>query len=277
MPDFAEFYPEGEYGDASFYSYADYTEYGEGYSFYYEFNYSVTPKAGTEVTSILVDAGNWHIGSDVKTKASQVMSGEFNTPFTTSVPADALYTGFNNQHLEPAPEVYLMVVWSDADGNYYYKEYALQAELQKYADKMLEMIGLGGESLPTPDGKQWSFNWTVMTGGEDCPAVLDFGVTLDGQCIVAYDPAIMGAPEGTPYQIFNMVSYSFEPADETSGKLIITAVDHYGDEISQEFEYSDLTDNSCYFAFDETSFIGQDADALLTEVEVDVTGGGMIM
>ena len=128
--------------------------------------------------------------------------------------------------------------------------------------------------LPTPDAKQWAFNWTAMGMG-DMAAVLDFGVAIPGQCVVAYDPAIMGAPEGTPYQIFNMIGYKFEAVDATSGKLTLISTDMFGDEITQEFTYSNLTETSCYFTFGEDSFIAQDADATLTEVAIDTTGGVM--
>ena len=128
--------------------------------------------------------------------------------------------------------------------------------------------------LPTPDAKQWAFNWTAMGMG-DMAAVLDFGVAIPGQCVVAYDPAVMGAPEGTPYQIFNMIGYEFEAVDATSGKLTLISTNMFGEEITQEFEYSNFTGTSCYFTFGEDSFIGQDADATLTEVAVDMTGGVM--
>ena len=128
--------------------------------------------------------------------------------------------------------------------------------------------------LPTPDAKQWAFNWTAMGMG-DMAAVLDFGVAIPGQCVVAYDPAIMGAPEGTPYQIFNMIGYRFEAVDATSGKLTLISTNMYGEEIAQEFTYSNLTETSCYFTFGEDSFIAQDADATLTEVVIDTTGGVM--
>ena len=134
-----------------------------------------------------------------------------------------------------------------------------------------EKLGLGEQELPTPDGKQWSFNWTAY----GTMAVLDFGVSMEGQCVVAYDPSVLGAPEGTPYQIFNAIGYEFVPADETSGTLKLISTDMYGDEITQEFKYYDLTDNSCYFEFGEDSFVAQDVDGLLTEVTVDMSGGVM--
>lgn len=124
----------------------------------------------------------------------------------------------------------------------------------------------------TPDFKQWSYNWVAMGMG-DMPAVLDFSVTMPGTCVVAYDPAIMGAPEGTPYQIFNAIQYTFAPADDESGKLTLLSTNMYGEILSQEFEYSDYTGETCYFAFGEESFVAQDVNATLVNVTVDANGG----
>jgi len=112
-------------------------------------------------------------------------------------------------------------------------------------------------------------------GMGDVMAVLDFGVSMEGQCVVAYDPAVLGAPEGTPYQIYNAIGYEFEPADATSGIVRLITTNMYGEELTQEFQYSDLTDYSCYFSFGEESFVAQDVDGLLTEVEIDMSGGIM--
>ena len=165
--------------------------------------------------------------------------------------------------LEPV----ILVCWT-FEGKYYYKEISLAREFKTMLDDLNGVVA----SIPSPDGKQWAFTWMQMGG---VPTVLDFGLSLDGQCVVAYDPVVMGAPEGTPYQIFNMLAYKFEPVDETSGKLILTTVNMFGEEISQEFEYSNYTGNSCHFEFDETSFVGEPVDGTLTEVVVDMTGGVM--
>ena len=136
---------------------------------------------------------------------------------------------------------------------------------------VFEAVGGAEEVLPTPDGKQWAFEWTEF----GTTGVLDFGLAIPGQCVVAYDPAVLGAPEGTPYQIFNMIGYSFEAVDATSGKIILISTNMYGEEITQEFEYSNLSETGCYFKFGPDSFIAQDADATLVEVVIDTTGGIM--
>ena len=136
---------------------------------------------------------------------------------------------------------------------------------------VFEAVGGAEEVLPTPDGKQWAFEWTEF----GTTGVLDFGLAIPGQCVVAYDPAVLGAPEGTPYQIFNMIGYSFEAVDATSGKIILISTNMFGEEITQEFEYSNLSETGCYFSFGPDSFIAQDADATLVEVVIDTTGGIM--
>lgn len=268
-------YPDGDWGEGAYYGY-QFSSYDQKYQYYYELAYDITPKAGTEVCAVLVDGDSYTLGADAATKAGQVWGGSlgsWNTVTTTEY-YETSYRYFNHYADQPAPELYICVSWKDAEGTLYYKQYDLQDDMQYYADKMNAMLGLGEQELPTPDGKQWSFNWTAMGMG-DMMAVLDFGVSMEGQCVVAYDPAVMGAPEGTPYQIYNAIGYEFEPADATSGIVRLISTNMYGEEISQEFQYSDLTDYSCYFSFGEDSFVAQDVDGLLAEVEIDMSGGIM--
>ena len=276
FPEESECYPDNEWGDASYYGYA-FSSYDQLYQFYYEINFDVTPAEGTEVCAVLVDADNYDLTAEDNVKAGSAWSGSYGSWATviTKEKVSSSHKYYNHYENAPAPNIVLVVSWYDANGTYYYREYPLQEQFQYYADLMKEYIaGTKEIPLPTPDGKQWSFNWTAMGMG-DMMAVLDFGVTLDGQCVVAYDPAVMGAPEGTPYQIFNVIGYDFVPADKTSGTLKLISTDIYGDETTQEFKYYDLTDNSCYFEFGEDSFIAQDVDGLLTEVEIDMSGGIM--
>ena len=274
FPDESELYPDNGWGDASYYGYA-YSDYDQKYQFYYEINFDVTPAEGTEVCAVLVDAETYDLTAEANVKAGSAWSGSYGSWATiiTKEATSSSYKYSNHYEDAPAPNMVLVVSWYDANGTYYYREYPLQERYQYYADLMLTKIYGGSEEpeLPTPDGKQWSFNWTAY----GTMAVLDFGVSMEGQCVVAYDPSVLGAPEGTPYQIFNAIGYEFVPADETSGTLKLISTDMYGDEITQEFKYYDLTDNSCYFEFGEDSFVAQDVDGLLTEVTVDMSGGVM--
>ena len=275
LPLDSEFYPDYGWGDGAYYGYA-YQDYYSKYQYYYEINFAVTPKEGTEVCAILVDTETYTLGADAATRAGQLWSETlgFGTVLTTEY-AESGFKYYSHYQDEPAPAITLCVGWKDAAGNMYYMDFDLQNDIQYYADKMTTMINGGSsETFPTPDGKQWAFNWTAMGMG-DMTGVLDFGVTLDGQCVVAYDPAVLGAPEGTPYQIYNMIGYEFEAVDATSGKLTLITTNMYGEELTQEFEYSNLTETTCYFTFGAESFIAQDADATLTEVVVDMNGGVM--
>ena len=266
-------YVEGGEGSGAMYYYKYQDYYKKNYFYYEGLKFSVAPVEGTTVCASMVDTDNYTMGDDAAVKAGQLWSGEFGSYYTltTNEYAESSKRTFNNYDDEPAPAVVLAVSWVDADGNYYYKEYNMQPELKKLSDALYAMI-YGEAELPTPDGKQWAFTWMQMGG---VPTVLDFGVTLDGQCVVAYDPAVMGAPEGTPYQIYNMVGYDFVPTDATSGKLVLTTTNMFGEELSQEFDYSNLTETSCHFEFDETSFVGEPVDGTPTEVTVDMSGGVM--
>ena len=271
-------YVEGGEGNQAMYYYVYQDYYKKNYFYYDGLKFSVAPVEGTTVCASMVDTDNNTMGDNAAVKAAQLWSGAFGSYYTltTAVNAESKNRNFNNYDDEPAPAVVLAVSWVDAEDNYYYKEYNMQPELKKLSDALYAMIyGAAPEEpseLPTPDGKQWTFNWMQMGG---VPTVLDFGVSLDGQCVVAYDPAVMGAPEGTPYQIYNMVGYEFVPTDATSGKLVLTTTNMFDEELSQEFEYSNLTETSCHFEFDETSFVGEPVDGTLTEVVVAMSGGVM--
>lgn len=277
FPDESECYPDYGWGDASYYGYA-FSNYDQKYQFYYEINFDVTPAAGTEVCAVLVDAESYDLTAEDNVKAGSAWSGTYGSWATviTKEATSSSHKYYNHYEDAPAPNIVLVVSWVDANGTYYYREYPLQEQFQYFADLMKEKIygGSAEPELPTPDGKQWSFNWTAMGMG-DLMAVLDFGVSMEGQCLVAIDPSVLGAPEGSPYQIFNAIGYEFEPADATSGKLTLITVNMYGEELTQEFKYYDLTDYSCYFEFGEDSFILQDVDGLLAEVEIDMSGGIM--
>ena len=258
----ARFTVNDTYDDDQFWGY-EINSFNGSLQYYYQFNYEVTAVEGTTVCAVLVDTEYLEISEDAAANANNVWQGNYYDWYTFTT-TDYLVTDtryFTCEDPTVAPALYLCVSWTDADGNYYYKQYDLQKELQKLYFDM------------TPDGKQWVYNWTAMGMG-DMNGVLDFGVTAPGMCFVAYDPAVLGAPEGTPYQLYNGAGYSFVPTDATSGKLIISMQDHFGDIVSQEFEYTNYTGESCTFLFGEM-FIGQDAEATLTEVVVESNGGIM--
>lgn len=127
------------------------------------------------------------------------------------------------------------------------------------------------EPFNTPDGKQFGFNWLAMGMG-DLAAVIDFGASVEGLMLVAYDPAVLGAPEGTPYAAYNGMAYGFMPVDDENGSLIL--IDNYfGTETAVEYTYIDGK-----LSVDLSNIIGQPLeDVTETEVEIDlssIVGGG---
>ena len=100
---------------------------------------------------------------------------------------------------------------TDADGNYYYKHYDLQKELQKlYADI-------------TPDGKQWDFDWSdmgMMMGLEHMYSVFDFGVSAPNYFMAGVDYEAIYGPDAAGMWVANIEGYyEIELTDETSGKI----------------------------------------------------------
>ena len=272
-----QFAPDGGYLDGAYYTYQDQTQWGYGHYITVELNYEITPVEGTQVSAVLFDATSYAPGATASAKAGQVWSESLGWSHVTTETYFETSFKMCSWYLEnPVPEHFIYVSWKDAEGNVYFEEYDVTPNLKHYNDLVDAMVNGGSvEEYATPDGKQWAFNWTAMGMG-DMSAVLDFGVTMEGQCVVAYDPAILGAPEGSPYEIFNVIGYEFEAADATSGTLKLITVNMYDEELVQEFEYSDLTETSCYFSFGEESFVAQDVDATLTEVEVNMNGGIMM-
>lgn len=264
---------DGSYGQ-SYYWHSE--EYG---SYEYTVGYTVTPAEGTEVVTVLVEPVNAaDYGFDLTVSATQKASdlwtkttpgqGSYINNFTEpGAAAPRSFYDYTGNALEP----YILVSWKSGD-SYYYKEISLAAE---YAT-MLKHMNWDGEAASvanTPDAKQWVFNWTAMGMG-DMNAVLDFGITLPGQITVAYDPAVMGAPAGTPYIPYNAIQYAVKPFDETSGVVVVTSTNMFGDESNMDIPYYNLTENSCSFA--TYNLLMQTAHAKAETVVVDMTGGGLV-
>lgn len=266
-----EFYADGAFGDASYYGYK-YEGYYKKYQFYYELNYVVKPVEGTTVSAVLT---NYALEADAVGKASQVWQGSLGSSYTivATEETEASYRYFNHYEDKAAPDVYLCVSWSDADGNYYYKEYALQAELQKLADEMKEY-------LASPDGKQLAFTWEEMQGAPSC---LDFGVTTEGQFAVAYDMAAvygdnLPAEMAGMYMQYMAWEYEVTPADAHSGTIVIKSYDMYGDLQTTEGTYSDWYGSSCKVTF-EMLYLDNTEMTVATEkipLYIEATGGGAL-
>ena len=280
-----EYVEDGD-GQGAMYYYVYQSYYDKNYFYYEGVKFSVKPVEGTTVSASMVDTENFTMGKDAATKAGQVWSGEFGSYYT--VTADEYKESdtrtFANYEDEPAPAVVLVVSWKDADGNYYYKEYNMQPELQKLSDKLTEMIGGGATEEPaelsTPDGTQLSFVWEEM---DDAPAVLDFGVTTEGMLAVGYDlAAVYGdnlpAEMQGVYMQYMAWEYEVEATDATSGVITIYSTDHFGDTVSTEGTYSDWDGESCVVNFEMLMLedVTMTVAAEPIELYIEQMGGGLM-
>ena len=281
LPEESEFYPDGGWGDAAYYGY-EFQDYYGLYNFYYEVAYALVPAEGTEVCSVLVDTDSYALGADAATKAGQVWSGSlgsWNTNITTE-PYESSYRYFNHYENEPAPALVLCVSWKDAEGNMYYKEYDIQDDMQYYADLMLAKIhGEGGDdngdepATLSVDGKQWLFSWDAM----GVPAMIDLGISAQDYLYVAYDATAYGM-EG--YVEYIGSEYSVTPIDETSGVITLVTYNMFGEPITMDIAYSDLTETSCKFFNADVMLCdleGNPVEATLSDTYYYVTPNGVAM
>ena len=281
LPEESAFYPDGTYGNGiAYYGYADQTEWGYGYNFYYELTYSVTPVEGTEVCAVLVDTESYTLGADAATKAGQVWSGALGTwnTYTDTEFFQPEFRYVSHYDNEPAPALVLCVSWKDADGNLYYDEYPVQESLEYYADLMRVKIYGEPEEPEEPaeltlEGKQWIFTWEAM----GCTAMVDFSVSKENYLYIAYDATDYGY-EG--YVEYIGAEYTVTPTDETSGVVTLMSYNMYGELMTMNLMYSNLTETTCDFFCQEIyllDFDGNPIRATLSEVNHSVMPNGVAM
>lgn len=238
--------PDNGYGDGA-YSTWSWSSYAQSFSYYYEAGYGFTVQEGTEVAAVMVSAQNYpaFASADAKARAEGVWTKKYGSFYTviTTEDKEMSYQGFNQTPGKDAPDVYLAISWKDADGNIYYKEYALQSYFQECAAAM-------DAYLASPDGKQLTFVWTDMG---DAPACLDCGVTTPGQLAVAYDAAAVYGEDGLPaemigkYMQYAAWEYEITPSesDITSGVITLKSYDMYGDLQTTSGTYTGWNGTSC--------------------------------
>ena len=275
LPTDDQFYPDGGWGDAAYYGYEDQTEWGYGYHYYYEIGFAVAPAEGTEVKAQYVDTQSYTLGADAATRAGQLWSESLGFGcVTTTEPMESSYKYLSHYQDEPAPAVVLCVSWKDAEGTVYYMDIDVQPELQKLADKMTAMINGGSEPAElTVDGKQWIFSWDAM----GVPAMLDFGVSAEDYFYLAYDASAYGM-DG--YVEYIGSEYSVTPTDETSGVITLVTYNMYGEAITMDIAYSDLTETSCSFVNTDVMLCdleGNPVVATVSDVVLPVTPNGVAM
>ena len=243
-----EFVDGGE-GDQAMYYY-QYQEYYEKNYFYYEgLMFSVAPVAGTTVCASMVNTDNFTMGADAATKAAQLWSGDFGSYYTltTAEYAESDKRTFNNYEDEAAPAVVLAVSWVDADGNYYYKEYNMQPELQKLSDALYAIIYGAAPEEPVAalsvEGKQWAFDWELM----GVPVRLDVGVSIENYCMIGLDLGLMYPDDpgaAGMWMAYIEGYYELEETSETSGKIWLMQADWVTGELTRglSIDYSGLTE-----------------------------------
>lgn len=127
--------------DGPCYYYEDQRDWGMGYYYRYWVSYDVAPAEGTTVTSILVryDADGYTLPDGVEARAGNVIQGKYGNSYTytdtvaTEHPARQLG---NYNTATSAPQVMIAVVWTDANGQYYYKEVDLNAEYTRMFNEL---------------------------------------------------------------------------------------------------------------------------------------------
>ncbi len=259
--------------DGICYYWEDQTAWDMGYRYHYNLNYTVTPAEGTQVKTLFVDLlayGN--VPADAAGRASGLWQDSWGGTYysqldTEPVASTSSVRFFSHSNSDPIPEVILMVSWTDADGNYYYKEVDLSEELAALKANLDADLGLGEEETATPDGKIWVFDWV----GFGVPAVWDFGTTEEGVLHIAYDLAAAYDDEtlAGQYMSYNNFQYTVTPTDATSGTVDVIAVDPFtGIEQATSFTYTDLTETSCTFL--TSGLIGEDTYCTLVTETITI-------
>ena len=244
-----------------------------GYRYHYNLNYTVTPAEGTQVKTLFVDLQAYgNVPADAAGRASGLWQDSWGGTYysqldTEPVASTSSVRFFSHSNSDPIPEVILMVSWTDADGNYYYKEVDLSEDLAALKANLDADLGLGEEETATPDGKIWVFDWE----GFGVPAVWDFGTTEEGVLHIAYDLATAYDDEtlAGQYMSYNNFQYTVTPTDATSGTVDVIAVDPFtGIEQATSFTYTDLTETSCTFL--TSGLIGEDTYCTLVTETITV-------
>ena len=101
--------------------------------------------------------------------------------------------------------------------------------------------------LPTPDGKQWKFNYSELRGAT---SIIDLGVTTEGKIVIAYDAEeVYGSANVNPaargkYTQYMSWDYEIQPKNSSSGIILLVGKDHFGDRIETPAYYSEYDGNT---------------------------------
>lgn len=274
--------------DGICYYWEDQSEWGMGYYYRYYINYTVTPAEGTQVKSLLLDTeANSNLDTTAEGKASQLWQGTFGD-YYSYVHTEPVASTTNPRHFGhyqdgAVPSVILMVSWTDADGNYYYKEVDLSEDLAALKANLDADLGLGGESESlTPVGKQWAYDWTeyaALMGVDSMPACIDLGVSTPDYFMAGINYEALYGEEAAGMWMAGFEAYfDVETVSETSGKIWLSQYDFVTGEIVRTetyIEYFDLTETTC--TFNAPDLMLTNVQTTLMEETVTVLSQGIAM
>lgn len=275
--------------DGICYYWEDQTAWDMGYRYHYNLNYTVTPAEGTQVKTLFVDLQAYgNVPADAAGRASGLWQDSWGGTYysqldTEPVASTSSVRFFSHSNSDPIPEVILMVSWTDADGNYYYKEVDLSEDLAALKANLDADLGLGGESESlTPVGKQWAYDWTeyaVLMGVDSMPACIDLGVSTPDYFMAGINYEALYGEEAAGMWMAGFEAYfDVETVSETSGKIWLSQYDFVTGEIVRTetyIEYFDLTETTC--TFNAPDLMLTNVQTTLMEETVTVLSQGIAM
>ena len=111
------------------------------------------------------------------------------------------------------------------------------------------------------DGKQWTFTWEAMGG---IPCVIDFGVTMPGMAILAYDLGALDPNYAGIIYPYIVGEYAITKTDGTSGTVTLSA-----DGQSIDVTYTNATATTVHFNAFELLY--EDVDCTLAESFITIS------
>lgn len=275
--------------DGICYYWEDQTAWDMGYRYHYNLNYTVTPAEGTQVKTLFVDLQAYgNVPADAAGRASGLWQDSWGGAYYSQLDTEPVATTssvrfFSHSNSDPIPEVILMVSWTDADGNYYYKEVDLSEDLAALKANLDADLGLGGESESlTPVGKQWAYDWTeyaVLMGVDSMPACIDLGVSTPDYFMAGINYEALYGEEAAGMWMAGFEAYfDVETVSETSGKIWLSQYDFVTGEIVRTetyIEYFDLTETTC--TFNAPDLMLTNVQTTLMEETVTVLSQGIAM
>ena len=130
------------------------------------------------------------------------------------------------------------------------------------------------------DGKRWQLPADIaemMTEKSTAVVVADLGVSVAGQLAIAVDyESVYGSQAAGMWAPMVMVGYEVVATDATSGNIVVSSVDHFGDVKQVNAPYSNLTADSVTIDFTNILGMPGTGPCALYTGEVNLSGGGVM-